>query len=97
MAARNWTPEQRAEVGQKNEARHAKRRAERIEDLEFLLQWDHNAESIARRAGFTCAASAVRWLHRNGRPDLSSRLYLFTTDTDVHSDKYGAAAFGMAS
>jgi hypothetical protein len=97
MAARNWTPEQRAIQSERNTARFGEQRAARIEDVEFLLQWDRNAASVASRAGFNCAATAATWLRRNGRPDLANQLHRYTTTADVYSDLYGAAAFGAAS
>ncbi len=81
-----WSPEARA----KYEASvHAKREA-RIEDLEFLLKWDGNAESIARRAGFTSAASAERQLARWGRHDLAARLHAFAVKCDPWEQQLGA-------
>lgn len=84
-----WTPEKRAAQA----AAVAARQARRIEDIEFLLAWDHNAESVARRAGFTCAASAQRALNRWGRNDLASKLHRYAENVDVysHSRTSGAA------
>ena len=69
----------------------------RIEDLEFLLQFDGNAESIARRAGFTNAASASRSLDRWGRHDLAARLHSYAVPCDPWKQTQGAAFQGRAA
>lgn len=66
-------------------------RAERLEDIEFLLQFDGNAESVARRAGFTSAHSAERALQRWGRFDLANILRRYARNIDVYHDNYTAA------
>lgn len=58
-------------------ARRRERTAAQIENLEWLLDVDNNAESVAVRAGFTNAAAAERALYRAGRPDLATRLRFY--------------------
>ncbi|MFI7585070.1 hypothetical protein ACH9DO_14915 [Kocuria sp. M1N1S27] len=88
-----WSETARASRARTIEAR----RAARIEDLEFLLQFDGNAESIACRAGFTNAASAERTLMRWGRHDLASRLHAFSVACDPWKQTQGAAFQGRAA
>ena len=76
---------------------HANRRPvanrdDRIEDLEWLLRYDRNAESVARRSGFTNAKSAERTLRRWGRPDLANTLRHYATDIDVYEQLHYTAA-----
>lgn len=73
-------------------------REQRIEDIEFLLRYDGNAEAIATRAGFTNATSAVRLLDRWGRHDLAQRLRRHAVNIDVYNnDNWQHAAFGHAA
>ncbi|MFC4903795.1 hypothetical protein [Kocuria oceani] len=50
------------------------RRQARIEDVEFLLQFEGNAQAVVKRAGFTNTESAQRYLDRVGRHDLARRI-----------------------
>lgn len=73
-------------------------RAQRTEDIEFLLHHEGNAEAIATRAGFTNAKAAVRMLDRWGRHDLAQQLRRHAQPVDVYSnDNWQAAAFGHAA
>lgn len=49
-------------------------KANRIEDLEWLIQFGVTIEEAARRVGMPTANSLDRWLHREGRPDLARAL-----------------------
>ncbi|MFF0942726.1 hypothetical protein ACFYE2_00655 [Kocuria sp. CPCC 205300] len=91
--ATSWTPERRAKMADIVQ----KRQAARIEDIEFLLQRDRNAQSVARRAGFPNVAAATRFLARVGRNDLANQLYVYGTDQDVYHHHYASETFGAAS
>lgn len=83
---RQWTASQRAA----QEARTAARRAARIENVEWMLTFDNNAASVARRAGFTTPAAAARYLNRAGRGDLAALMVRYGTPTiDVYHPDYG--------
>lgn len=93
VAEGRWSETARANRAKAVEAR----RAARIEDLEFLLQFDRNAESVARRAGFTNAASASRALDRWGRHDLAARLHAYAVACDPWKQTRGAGFQGRAA
>ncbi len=78
MSKKTWTESERT----LRQQRWDEKRAARIEDIEFLLKWDGNAESISKRAGFTCTASAERQLARWGRHDLAAKLHAVAADVD---------------
>ena len=79
----------------KRAARVAERRQARIEDIEHLTTYDNNAEAVARRAGFTNAETAVRWLMRVGRHDLAARMHPFIGNKDIyHRDYRSNTRFG---
>ena len=67
-------------------------RAVRLENLEWLIQYDTNAEAVARRAGFTNATTAVRMLQRWGRHDLATTLHRYASTDDVYHNNYDTAA-----
>jgi hypothetical protein len=58
-----WSPE----AVEAHRAKVEARRQARIEDVEFLLQFEGNAQAIVKRAGFTTADAAQRYLDRVGR------------------------------
>lgn len=91
--ATSWTPERRTKMA----AIVAARQAARIEDIEDLLRWDNNAQSVALRAGFPNVSAAERFLARVGRHDLASKLSIYGSNQDVYHHYYGAEAFGAAS
>lgn len=64
----------RGTLGRRVERRVVVQREARIENIEWLLTYDRNAEAVATRSGFTNAATAVRSLQRWGRHDLANTL-----------------------
>jgi hypothetical protein len=81
---RKWTEAQRAA----HAARAAERQARRLEDLEWLIPSDNNAESVARRAGFVNADAALRWCARMGRHDLASMMHPYVGAKDIYHPDY---------
>ena len=49
------------------------RRAERLEDAEWLADSGESAESASVRLGFAGARGLLDWLHKHGRDDLRER------------------------
>lgn len=62
-------------------------REDRIEDVEFLLQYEGNAQSIVRRIGFVSVQHATNYLRRHGRPDLARKLGTLGAPGDPYDDK----------
>lgn len=86
-------PSRRGEAGSAaNSAAAEARRAARVEDVEFLLRWEGNAQAIAHRAGFTSAATAERYMNRCGRHDLARRLHALAERCDPYQPGHAAAA-----
>lgn len=71
--------------------------AARVEDVEFLLQYDRNAASVATRAGFPSPVAAARFLSRLGRNDLAQKLARYAHTRDVYADSYGHAEHRAAA
>ena len=62
-------------------------REARLEDVEFLLQHEGNAQSIIRRTGFVSVQHATNYLRRHGRPDLARKIGTLGAPGDPYDDK----------